>query len=59
MKKNHDIIDIAANLCHETEQAFFIDDGVKRVWIPKSQAQQNDDGTFSMPEWLAMDKGFI
>ncbi len=28
-------------------------------WVPKSQVEQNDDGTFTMPEWLAKEKGFI
>jgi hypothetical protein len=36
-----------------------LDDGVKRAWVPKAQVEQNDDGTFSMPEWLAKDAGFI
>lgn len=30
-----------------------------RVWVPKSQVENNEDGTFTMPEWLALDKGFI
>jgi hypothetical protein len=32
---------------------------VGRATVPKSQVEQNDDGTFTMPEWLAKDKGFI
>lgn len=31
----------------------------KWIWLPKSQVQDNMDGTFTMPEWLAKDKGFI
>ena len=55
-----DIIDIAADLKHETEKAFLIDSGdEKPVWVAKSQVDKNDDGTFSMPEWLAKDKGLI
>ena len=55
-----DIIDIAADLKHESEKAFLIDGGDgKPVWVPKSQVERNDDGTFSMPEWLAKDKGLI
>ena len=31
-----------------------------RVWVPKSQVEKNnEDGTFTMPEWLAIEKGFI
>jgi hypothetical protein len=59
MKRNHNIIEIAAELRHETEKAFLLYDGAKQAWVPKQQVEKNDDGTFSMPEWLAMDKGFI
>jgi hypothetical protein len=58
-KRNHDIIEIAADLRHETEKAFLLYDGSKEAWVPKAQVENNNDGTFSMPEWLAMDKGFI
>jgi len=29
------------------------------IWIPTSQVEDNGDGTFAMPEWLAKDKGLI
>lgn len=57
--KKHDIIEIAADLRHETDKAFLLFDGSKEAWVPKAQVENNSDGTFSMPEWLAMDKGFI
>lgn len=57
--KKHDIIEIAADLRHETEKALLLFDGDKEVWVPKTQVENNNDGTFSMPEWLALDKGFI
>lgn len=66
------LIDIAAELRHETDKAYLVYDGrseikkgdtVKselRVWIPKSKVEYNeDDGTFTMPLWLAQEKGFI
>lgn len=57
---NNEIIEIAAELIHETDMAFLIsDDGANEIWVPKSQVVDNEDGTFSMPEWLALDKGFI
>lgn len=59
MKRNHDIIDIAAEKRAETDKAFWLYDGTKAAWLPKSQVEENSDGTFSMPEWLALDKGFI
>lgn len=53
------LVDIAAQLRHETPAAFLIFDGTKQEWVPKSQVEDNKDGTFTMPEWLAQAKGFI
>lgn len=55
--KKHDIID--ADLRYETEKAFLLYNGDKESWFPKSQVENNNDGTFSMPEWLAGKAGFI
>ena len=53
------LIDIAAELRGETDKAFRIFDGERTEWVPKSQVEANDDGTFTMPIWLAAEKGFI
>lgn len=65
------LIDIAAELRHETNSAYLLWDGREeikkgdtksselRIWVPKSQVEDNGDGTFTMPEWLALEKGFI
>lgn len=54
-----ELIDIAAQVRIETERAWKLYDGKVTEWVPKSQVERNDDGTFTMPEWLAKDKGFI
>lgn len=54
-----ELIDIAAEIKAETEKAFRLYDGKVTEWVPKSQVEKNDNGTFTMPEWLAQDKGFI
>ena len=54
-----DIIDITADIKAETDKAWKLHDGTREEWVPKSQVEKNDDGTFAMPEWLAKDKGFI
>ena len=61
-----DIIDIAADLHHETDNAYLLADGREKAdgspmkeWVPKSKVENNGDGTFAMPEWLAQEKGFI
>ena len=53
------LIDIAAEVKGETDRAYRIYDGSKTEWVPKSQVENNNDGTFTMPEWLAQEKGFI
>lgn len=64
------LIDIAAELIHETDKAYLVYDGrdesIKgekkeiRTWLPKSQVEYDEkDKIFTMPEWLALEKGFI
>lgn len=53
------LTDIAVQIKHETPKAFLIFDGAKEVWLPKSQCENNRDGTITLPEWLAKDKGLI
>jgi len=54
-----ELIDITAQVRGETDKAWRLFDGVRTEWVPKSQVEKNDDGTFTMPEWLAANKGFI
>ena len=53
------LIDIAAQLKGETEKAYRLYDGSKTEWVPKRYVENNGDNTYTMPEWLAKDKGFI
>ena len=57
--KNHNLVDIDAELVHETDDAFLINDGDKKVWCPKSLTENNRDGTFTMPEWFAEKAGLV
>jgi hypothetical protein len=56
---NADLVDIEAELLHETPGAYRIYDGKTTCWLPKSQVERNDDGTFTMPRWLATEKGLV
>lgn len=58
-KQNSEVIDIAAEIMIETDAAWRLYDGARKEWVPKSQVENNDDGTFTMPTWLAKEKGFI
>lgn len=64
------LIDIAAELRHETDKAYLVYDGrdenIKgekkeiRTWLPKLQVEYDEkDKVFTMPEWMALEKGFI
>ena len=53
------LIDLAVEIRHETANAFLVHDGHRDVWLPKSQTERNSDGTFTLPEWLAKEKGLI
>jgi len=53
------LIDIAAEIRVETDLAWKLFDGKIEAWVPKSQVEDNGDGTFTMPEWLATEKDFI
>lgn len=55
-----DIIDLTGVVMMETDKAWRVDFGeLAPVWLPKSQVEFDGDKTFSMPEWLAMEKGLI
>jgi hypothetical protein len=53
------LVDITVEFQGETAKAYRIFDGSKVEWVPKSQCEKNEDGTITMPEWLAKEKGFI
>lgn len=59
MSTSSKLIEIAAELKHETERAYLLYDGTCEVWVPKTAVENNGDGTFTMPEKLALDKGLI
>lgn len=56
---SRELYDFAATLKHETDAAFLVTDGIKDYWLPKSMTENNGDGTFTLPEWLAVEKGIV
>ena len=40
-------------------RAVLVNDGDKDYWLPKSLTENNGDGTFTIPEWLAIEKGIV
>ncbi len=62
-----DIVEVLCFLHGETDKAFYVSDTGERqqaVWVPTSQLEgyEYKSGSkieLSMPEWLALEKGFI
>ena len=54
-----ELVEVSAEIRGETPKAWRLFDGSKNEWVPKSQVEDNRDGTFTMPEWMAKEKGFI
>ena len=54
-----ELFDVSAQVRAETDKAWLLFDGTKTAWVPKSQVEDNGDGTYTMLTWLAKDKGFI
>jgi hypothetical protein len=53
------LFDFAATLKHETDGAFLVNDGDNDFCLPKKLTEDNGDGTFTLPEWLAVEKGIV
>lgn len=61
--------DFVANIKRETPLAYLVNDGIMECWIPKSQVEEIEveekgvDGDdlmrFTIPEWLAIEKGIV
>jgi len=62
-----DAVEFCGELRYETDKAYCVYDGANEVWIPKSQVQESQqiggtlshDWEFTIPEWLAKEKGII
>lgn len=54
-----ELVDITAEVRVERELAWLLFDGSVTAWVPKSLVENNGDGTFTMPERLAIEKGFV
>jgi hypothetical protein len=53
------LADIDAILVHETEKAYLLETDKGKGWVPKSVTEDNSDGTFTLPEELAIEKGLV
>jgi len=54
-----DLVDVHGEVRGGTDKAIMFHDGDQTVWLPRSQIEINDDGTVTMPEWLAIEKELV
>jgi hypothetical protein len=59
MPETPELVDITAEVRGETDKALRLFDGDRSEWVPKRYVEDNQDGTFTMPVWLATEKGFV
>lgn len=57
-RQDSEDVEISCEIITETSKALLIDDGTKKVWVPKSQTIC-EVGYIVIPEWLAKAKGLI
>ncbi len=68
---SQELVDIDCKVVRETERAILIEDGsevpapfgsgkvARQVWLPKSLAEDNGDGTVTIPRWVAEREGLV
>lgn len=61
-----DYVELDLTVMNETASAFSLTDGDNQEWVPKSQIYYDESEAFigsttqfQIPEWLAIEKGFI
>ena len=65
--RGNEITEVTLQIHHETEKAYLVSvsgDKDEAVWLPKSLCERGERVgvgiyEFDMPEWIALDKGFI
>jgi len=58
-QQEHGMIEISAELIDERPLALKLFDGARTEWVPRSQVTWTGKHLWTMPEWLAREKGFI
>lgn len=53
------LVDLTLAVRHETDAAYLFGYGNVEAWVPKSVVERNADGTFTMPQDIAEEKGLV
>jgi len=52
-----DLVEVEGHLRFSTERTVVIFDGRREATLPRRLVEEEDEGLFSMPAWLASDRG--
>jgi hypothetical protein len=58
-KPSKELVDLDLDKKHETEKALLLSDGTHEEWIAKSVVEDHGDGCYTMPVWIAREKGWL
>lgn len=55
-----EMVKLNVEVMSESPKAYLVSDGIRSVWIPKSQSERLDSGkVFRCRYWLAKEKGLV
>jgi hypothetical protein len=57
-QKGDEIVDLTLDYVHETDLAWLVSDGDKKVWLPKALVERDGD-VYTIPTGIAREKGLI
>ena len=61
-REAEELVDVTAELVAETARAWRLDAGIGEqapAWVPKSQVERNGRTEWTMPRWLAEERGLV
>ena len=62
---SNEMVEVFGTIMAETDKAILLFDGVEESWLALSQIEYDlnnevgDDSTVEIPEWLAIEAGFV
>ena len=61
MSRQDDAVDVECTVIHQTDAGVLLEshDTGRQSWFPLSLVEDNDDGSWAVPERMAQDREFI
>ena len=52
-------VKIRAKVVHRYERFIWVNVKGESIWLPRKLIEENRDGTLTMPDWLAKERGLL